>query len=100
MTTKPERCNYRGCPERVTHVVKTVGGFHRRCATCAEEIALAIPERVVSVTALPNVATTTTPTPRKVAGNVAEQAAVLLPGNAFAAQITGMLVAAAKAATV
>lgn len=95
--TKPERCNYNGCPEQVTHVVKTTGGFHRRCATCAEEIALAIPERVVAVTAL----TTSKPAPKRARGefaNVAEEAAAVLPGNVFAEQITSLLVAAQRSA--
>lgn len=47
------KCAHNGCAAQQTHLVRTVGGVRRTCATCAEEIANAIPERVRSVTALP-----------------------------------------------
>lgn len=76
------------CPETATHLVRTVGGVHRACATCAEDLAVALAERLVAVNVLPGAAK---PKPRKTKKKVWDEAAELLPDNEFAAQITGML---------
>lgn len=78
------------CPETATHLVRTVGGVHRACATCAEDLAVALAERVVNVSVLPGAATAP-PKKRAKRKKVWDEAAELLPGNEFAAQITGML---------
>jgi hypothetical protein len=91
MSTKRDRCSR--CPETVTHVVRTKGGVHRCCATCAEEVALAIPERVVAVTALAAPAAK----PERPASTGGWKTANEMTGNEFAARVAQMLTDAQEA---